>query len=271
MLDNFYAKENNIKVGDTILVKYETLELKEKVLGLINVPDHLYDTEDASQLYPDRKEFGFAYISINEITEDYIKRLIMKEQKVPNEDAFSMIFPNFNYQEYIPYNNIMVDVDEKEKKESVKNEIEEKIENAKAIIKVEDTASYVTYQGEIDEGKTYVGVFSGIFLLIAMLSTITTMTRVVKNQRTQIGTLKAIGFTNHKILFHYIGYGLWVSIIASITGLILGYFVIGNIFMNLQMSFFEIPNGHPVMANKSYLVALLTILTVAIITLPTTV
>lgn len=71
-LDNFYAIENNIKVGDTILVKYENMELYEKVLGLINVPDHLYDVRDESELYPDRKEFGFAYLSVNEITESYI-------------------------------------------------------------------------------------------------------------------------------------------------------------------------------------------------------
>ena len=69
-LDNFYCEENNINVGDTILVKYESMELEEKVLGRINVPDHLYDTRDESELYPDRKEFGFAYMSANEITED---------------------------------------------------------------------------------------------------------------------------------------------------------------------------------------------------------
>ncbi len=59
-LDNFYCEENNIKVGDTVLVKYDGMELHEKVLGKINVPDHLYDTRDESELYPDRKEFGFA-------------------------------------------------------------------------------------------------------------------------------------------------------------------------------------------------------------------
>ncbi|MCR5736537.1 MAG: ABC transporter permease [Eubacterium sp.] len=236
-LDNFYAIENDIKVGDTILVKYEGMELKEKVRGLINVPDHLYDVRDESELYPDRKEFGFAYMSINELDEAH----------------------------HI-FNSIMVDVDRKDHVDSVKNDIEDKIENAKAIVKAEDTSSYVAYQGEIDEGKTYVGVFSGIFLFIAMLSVVTTMTRVVKKQRTQIGTLKALGFTNARILFHYIGYGIWVSIFASIVGLILGYFFIGNVFMNLQMDFFEIPNGRPAMATKSYLVAIAVVLVVSLIT-----
>ena len=265
-LDYFYSKENNIKVGDTILVKYESMELHERVRGLINVPDHLYDTRDESELYPDRKDFGFAYISVNEIEEDYIKSLVMKEMGITDEKIFNMALTNFNYKEYIPYNSIMVDVNNKDNVINVKNDIEDKIENAKAIIKIEDTSSYVAYQGEIDEGKTYVGVFSGIFLFIAMLSVITTMTRVVKNQRVQIGTLKALGFSNNRILLHYIGYGFWISILASIIGLILGYFIIGKMFINLEMEFFEIPNGVPIIDNSSYLVAIIVILVVVGIT-----
>ncbi len=265
-LDNFYALENNIKVGDTVLVKYDGMILHEKVLGRINVPDHLYDVRDESELYPDRKEFGFAYMSTNEITEDYIKSLVMKEANITNEKMFKMVMPDFNYKDYIPFSNIMVDVKDVNKKDDVKEAIEDNIENAKAIINVEDTSSYVAYQGEIDEGKTYVGVFSGIFLFIAMLSVITTMTRVVKKERVQIGTLKALGFSNRKILFHYMGYGFWISIVASIVGLILGYYFIGTIFMNLQMSFFEIPNGHPSMNVSCYYVTGLVIFAVLLIT-----
>ena len=265
-LDNFYCEENNIKVGDIVLVKYDGMELHEKVLGKINVPDHLYDTRDESELYPDRKEFGFAYMSTNEITEDYIKSLVMKEANITDVKVFDMVMSNFNYKDYIPFSSIMVDVKDEAKKEKVKESIEDNIDNAKAIINIEDTSSYVAYQGEIDEGKTYVGVFSGIFLFIAMLSVITTMTRVVKNQRVQIGTLKALGFSNNRILFHYIGYGFWISIIACIAGLILGYFAIGNIFIGTEMDFFEIPNGAPDMNTSSYFVSIGVILIVALIT-----
>ena len=264
-LDNFYAEENNIRVGDTILVKYESMELHEKVLGLVNVPDHLYDTRDESELYPDRLEFGFAYMSTNEISEDYIKSLVMKEASITDSKMFDMMIPDFNYKDYIPFSSIMVDVKNKNKRDKVKEKIEDEVKNAKAIINAEDTISYVTYQGEIDEGKTYVGVFSGIFLFIAMLSVITTMTRVVKRQRVQIGTLKALGFSNRRILLHYMGYGFWISIFACIVGLILGYMVIGNIFINLEMEFFEIPNGRPSMNITSYYVAILVVLVVSLI------
>lgn len=264
-IDNFYANENKIKVGDTILVKYENLELQEKVLGIINIPDHLYDVRDESELFPDRKQFGVAYLSVNEITEDYIKSLAMKEMGV-TEEVFDQYVPDFNYKDHLIFNSVMVDVKDKNKRDKVKEEIEDKVKNALAILNVEDSLSYTTYQGEIDEGKTYVGVFSGIFIFIAMLSVITTMTRIVKKDRVQIGTLKALGFNNRKILFHYIGYGLWISIFASLAGLVLGYFFIGKVFMKMQMDFFEIPNGLPSMNFTSYIVAVLVVFIVGLIT-----
>lgn len=54
-LDNFYAQENELKVGDKIRFKYDTLSLEEEILGLINVPDHLYDVKDESELLPNRE------------------------------------------------------------------------------------------------------------------------------------------------------------------------------------------------------------------------
>ena len=264
-LDNFYAKENNLHVGDTIKIQYDTFTLEEEILGLINVPDHLYDIKDESELVPNRKVFGFVYMSYNEIPESYIKHMVLKNLNI-NEENVEIYLPNFDYRDYIPYNYIMVDVNNKDNVNSVKNDIEDNIKNALAIIKIEDTTSYTMYQGEIDEGASYVGIFSGLFLFIAMLSVITTMTRVIKKQKLQIGTLKALGFNKRKISMHYIGYGFFVSFFASICGLLLGRFFIGSVFLNLEMSFFEVSNGVPVVNIMSYVVAMLVVIVVSFIT-----
>ena len=265
-VDNFYAEKNNLKVGDTIKIKYDTFSLEEKILGLINVPDHIYDVKDESELVPNRENFGFVYLSVNEIPESYIKDLVMKEMKITDEKIFDKYVTNFNYKEYIPYNYIMVDVNKKKNVTSVKEDIEDNISNAKAIVKIEDTLSYQRYQGEIDEGASYVGIFSGLFLFIAMLSVITTMTRVVKKQKLQIGTMKALGIKNSKIVMHYVGYGFFVSLAAAIVGIILGKYFIGTFFLNMEMDYFEVPNGVPVVKPLSYLVALLVVMVVSFIT-----
>ena len=265
-VDNFYEEKNNLKVGDTIKIKYDTFSLEEKILGLINVQDHIYDVKDESELVPNRENFGFVYLSVNEIPESYIKDLVMKEMKITDEKIFDKYVTNFNYKEYIPYNYIMVDVNKKKNVTSVKEDIEDKVSNAKAIVKIEDTLSYQRYQGEIDEGASYVGIFSGLFLFIAMLSVITTMTRVVKKQKLQIGTMKALGIKNSKIVMHYVGYGFFVSLAAAIVGIILGKYFIGTFFLNMEMDYFEVPNGVPVVKPLSYLVALLVVMVVSFIT-----
>ena len=263
-LDNFFAEENNLKIGDILKIKYDGYVFEEKIVGLINVPDHVYDVKDESQLYPDHKTFGFAYASSNEL-EGFIKNQVMKEANLTDESIFNQVFSDFNYKDYIKYNYIMVDIDNKEKFNEVKNSIEEKIDNV-AVIDIEDTASYKQYQGEIEEGETYIGVFSGLFLFIALLSVVTTMNRVVKNQRLQIGTLKALGFKQRKIVLHYISYSFWISIVAVLLGLVAGRYFIGSVFIGLEMSFFEIPNGMPIIKNDSYVVAALVVLCVSFVT-----
>ena len=272
-LDYFYAKENNIKIGDKISFKYDGYVFKEKVLGIIYVPDHVYDVKDASQLMPNHKTYGFVYMSVNE-TKDFIKyqakEKIRKETNSEvSDELFNKLNPNFNYLDYIPVNYIMVDVNNKDNNNQVKDDIEKNISNTIATVSIEDTSSYAMYQGEIDEGKAYVGIFSGLFLFIALLSVITTMTRVVKNQKLQIGTLKALGFSKLKITMHYVSYGFWVSLVGAALGIILGKYFLGSVFLNLEMSFFEVPNGKVFINPKTYLVALLVIIVISIITFMT--
>lgn len=265
-IDKFYANSNNIKVGDIIKLKYDTFTLEEKVLGIVTIPDHVYDIKDESEIMTDRSKYGIVYLSSNQIPENYIKSIVMKKLNIENEIIFDLYLKDFDYKKYIPYNYIMVDVDEKSNVESVKNDIEDNIKNALAVLKIEDSLSYTMYQSEIDEGASYIGIFSGLFLAIALLSVITTMTRVIKKQKIQIGTLKALGFKKSKVLIHYIGYGFFISILASVFGILLGRFFIGNVFINLEMSFFEMPNGIPIIKINNYIMAICVIFAVSFVT-----
>lgn len=269
-LDYFYAKENNIKVGDKISFKYEKYVFNEKVNGLIYVPDHVYDVKDESQIMPNHKTYGFLYMSSNEL-EGFIKdeaknKLSSKLEKKLSDEEFNKLNPTFNFEDNIPYNYVMVDVKTKKDVNKVKDEIEKRVENAKATISIEKTSSYAMYQGEIDEGAAYVGIFSGLFLFIAMLSVITTMTRIIKNQKLEIGTLKALGFSKYKITRHYVGYGFWVALLGALLGILLGRYFLGSVFLNIEMSFFEMPEGRVFIKPLTYVASLLVVIVTSIIT-----
>lgn len=269
-LDYFFAKENGIKIGDKVSFKYDGYVFNEEVLGIIYVPDHIYDIKDASQLMPNHKTYGIIYMSVNEL-EGFIKEQVKSNLKdemgiTINAKEFNKLMPNFNYLEYVPFNYVMVDVNDKDNSGIVKDTIEKNIDNAIATVDIENTASYSMYQGEIDEGAAYVGIFSGLFLFIALLSVITTMTRVVKNQKLQIGVLKALGFSNLKIIMHYVGYGFWTSLLGTIFGLLLGRYFLGSVFLGIEMSFFEVPNSVIYLNKMTYVVSALIIIVVSIIT-----
>lgn len=268
-LDYFYADANNLKVGDTINFKYEDYTFREEILGIVYVPDHVYDVKDATQLMPNHKDYGIVYMSSKEL-EGFIKNNIWNSLEETlnievTDKIFNKYYPNFNYEDYIPYDYIMVDVNDKANNNQVKDDIEKEITNAYASVSIEDTASYTMYQGEIDEGKAYVGIFSGLFLFIALLSVITTMRRVVNKQKLQIGTLKALGFSKLKITNHYVSYGLFTSLIGCVLGILLGRFFLGSLFLGIEMSFFEIPNGKVFIEPKTYFMALMVIVVVCLV------
>lgn len=71
-------------------------------------------------------------------------------------------------------------------------------------------------------------IFPVFFFFVAMLVSLTTMTRMVEEQRLQIGTLKALGYFNRDIVKKYFIYGAFSSIIGSILGVIIGHKIIAK-------------------------------------------
>ena len=72
-------------------------------------------------------------------------------------------------------------------------------------------------------------VFPAFFLLIAALVCITTMTRMVEEERTQIGTLKALGFSNAAIIGKYLTYAGSAALLGCGFGVVVGSYVFPTI------------------------------------------
>lgn len=81
-----------------------------------------------------------------------------------------------------------------------------------------------------------------IFIIISMLTLLTTMTRIIDNQRTQLGVLKALGFKNRTIMFHYISYGFWMVLAGSILGFILGPLTLPQLLFDEMKPLYSFPN-----------------------------
>ena len=86
----------------------------------------------------------------------------------------------------------------------------------------DSVANYTGYGENADRMRAIGQVFPVIFFLVAALVSLTTMTRMVEEQRTQIGTLKALGYGKGSIAMKYIGYALLATILGSAVGLLVG-------------------------------------------------
>ena len=83
-------------------------------------------------------------------------------------------------------------------------------------------ANYTGYGENADRMRAIGQVFPVIFFLVAALVSLTTMTRMVEEERTQIGTLKALGYGKGSIAIKYLGYALLATVGGSVVGLAIG-------------------------------------------------
>ena len=102
-------------------------------------------------------------------------------------------------------------------------------------------AGIVGYSQDSDRVSNLANVFPVIFFLVAALACLTTMTRMVEEQRTQIGSLKAMGFSRLSISKKYIGYAFSASLAGGILGLALGCTLIPLVIANAFNIMYAIP------------------------------
>lgn len=81
---------------------------------------------------------------------------------------------------------------------------------------------YSEYGENAERVNNIAAVFPVFFILVAALVCLTTMTRMVEEQRSQIGTLKALGYTNGQIIFKFMFYALTATLLGAVIGAIIG-------------------------------------------------
>lgn len=95
----------------------------------------------------------------------------------------------------------------------------------------EDLPEYTDYGDNADRLRNIGQVFPVIFFLVAALISLTTMTRMVEEQRTQIGTLKALGYKKSAIAAKYICYAFFATLLGSVLGMLIGEKIIPYIII----------------------------------------
>ena len=130
--------------------------------------------------------------------------------------------------------------DAKQKIADAKAEIK-KIENPKWYVQTREDAltEYQGYGDNADRMRSIGKVFPVLFFLVAALISLTTMTRMVEEQRVQIGTMKALGYGKAAIAGKYIGYALIATLGGSIFGVLAGEKILPFIIIYAYMILYK--------------------------------
>lgn len=224
-VDDRFAEYHNLVVGDVITLKINNMEISEIIKGTVMHPEYVYYTSDAGEMMPQYGTFGYAFLSAKE----------------------------FPYANSNIYTELLVDTDPEKNQEQIKEKIRDVIDNDNAVISDRtQEVSFSTFDAEVKQHKMMGFLFPVVFLLIAVLGIITTMTRMTANQRIQIGTLKALGFSKARITRHYVSYGFWISTFGAVTGGIAGYYMLPRLILSSMSKMYNLPEWKTTISMNSY-------------------
>lgn len=106
--------------------------------------------------------------------------------------------------------------------EDARKEIDELEKPEWYVLDLDSNLGYYQFSQDSERIAKIAKVFPVLFYLVAILVSLTTMTRMVEEERSELGTLKSLGYEDNQILFKYMLYALLASVIGSILGVIIG-------------------------------------------------
>ena len=207
---------HGLEIGDSLNIILEGREVTLNIAGLADSPEYVYVVRDPKDLFPDNEAFGIAYISLIDLN------ILLNKSGNFNDITFKL------------KNGYTFD--------DVKAELSAALTpyGLTMLYNKTDQFSYSMLNAEITQLQGMSFAVPILFTAISAMVLFLMLKRIIEQERTQIGTLKAFGYRNWEIMFHYIMYGLVTSLIGGAIGVLLGNMAIGY-YVDLFTQYFVLP------------------------------
>ncbi len=227
LLNVEFMELNNIKIGDTVSIIYSGKINMFDVVGSVMSPEYVYLTKDARELVPDKKTFGFGYVS---------------------QPTLNIISNSKNM-----YNDIVIQLEDEYTFNDVKIPIENNLSKYGLIELTEqkNQTSYAMFDAEFEGIKSMSQSLPMTFLFMVIIILYLTLKRVIEQERMEIGMLKAFGYTDYQILNHYLIYGLITGLFGGILGCIMTFFALDEL-LTLYTQYYLLPINNSVVTLTPY-------------------
>lgn len=205
LIDQGFADAHSLSIGDYIKIN----NVKFKIAGYMTTPDYVYPLKSESDVLKNPKTFGIAVIS---------------------KEDMGMLGTHLTYYS-VKYN--------KNNAEEFKNALE----NSNVLIQwinKKDNNRIVFIDSDL-RGGVAVGKYLPITILLLTCILISiVLTRLIKGEYFEIGTLYSLGYRKKEILAHYLRYSLIISVTGSITGTVIGSFLVKPL-LSMVISYYNLP------------------------------
>ncbi len=215
-LDNKYFEANKLSLNEEIQMVAQGKKHGLRVIGTGQCPEFIYALRTSSDIYPDPEKFGIAYIPLESM------QTLFPNQKAVNHLVFTLQ-PGASYS-------------------SVEQELEPRLKQygLESLYPRKNQTSHLLLDGELTSLQAMSTSIPVLFLSVAGAILYIMLRRLVEQQRGQVGILKAFGYTNGEILWHYMTYALTTGLAGGILGG-LGGIALSFPLTSMYQVFFNMP------------------------------
>ncbi len=209
-----FAQTHGLSVGDTLNVKLNGQDFSLTIGALGTLGEFVVTMYDG-EFSPDQYQFGYATVSPGTLG-------------------------------HLPYNQACLTLSPDADVARVKRAVQELMGDTQAVALLrEDISSIKMAMDEAQQIRAMGQIFPLVFFIIAALITWTTMSRLVENQRMQIGTLFSQGYSRGQLIGHYASYGLVLAVLGVLSGLAGAYFGFAPVILNMLGTLYTLDGVKP--------------------------
>ena len=252
-------KENNLTIGDYIEIGNQKLQ----IVGIVKSPLYFSVYRDSTTIGNGKIDYYAYTIS------DFFNESTSTDLYITVDDCKNLTTDSEEYNEKV--NDVIKEIEKIKENEELERFNELKnfgLINNKNLVKWyvfsrDDNYAYSNFISSATNIKKIGNIFPLVFYVIAVLISLISMTRMVEDDRSEVGTLKSLGFSNLKIVSKYLIYALSATIIGGIIGIFIGINTLPVIVWDIYKVMFDLPSII-ITYNFNYIVLGLTITTLCI-------
>ena len=206
LLDDAFAQANGLSVGDRLTLRVGNEDCAYVIRGTCLSAEYLSLSKSTT---PDHLNYGFVIVS---------------GKSLPG----------------MPFNAITLTLEDGADESAVKNALASLFPEALVLDRPTQQATH-GISNDVSMFANLRYVFPLLAFAVAAMIVLTTISRMLENQRTQMGTLKALGYRDGQIRRHYLCYAFYPALVGSLLGLFTGRHTMPYVLWNMEAARYNFP------------------------------